>query len=204
MEKVVTHKLIEWGVVERPLVGYPESGDQCLVKSFPNGILIAVIDGLGHGDKASQVAKDAVEAIKDYAHNPVDAIMKRCHEALRGSRGVVMTLVSFNGLDHTMTWLGVGNVEGILLRAKAREGRTRETALLRGGVLGYQIPTLRPMTLPVAQGDTLVLATDGIRSSFSQNIPTNGAPQQIAEHIMTEHSRKTDDALVLVARYLKG
>ena len=35
-----------------------------------------------------------------------------------------------------MTWLGVGNVEGVLLRAALRIAR--ESVLLRGGVAGYQ------------------------------------------------------------------
>jgi serine phosphatase RsbU (regulator of sigma subunit) len=34
--------------------------------------------------------------------------------------------------------------------------------LLRSGVVGYQLPTLRASTLPIAPGDLLIFATDGI------------------------------------------
>ena len=61
-----------------------------------------------------------------------------------------MSLASFNALDGAMTWLGVGNVTGLLLRADAGAERKRESLLLRGGVVGYRLPPLRPVAIPIA------------------------------------------------------
>jgi hypothetical protein len=58
------------------------------------------------------------------------------------------------------------------------------------------------VTLPVARGATLILATDGIRSSFTEDLPPGGSPQRVAQEILDRHWRGTDDALVLVATYL--
>jgi phosphoserine phosphatase RsbX len=203
---------IVWGVAGQSLGGQGESGDQYLVETFPNGALVTVVDGLGHGPRAAAVAKTAVAALKGHAHEPVAALLRRCHKELVGTRGVVMSLASFNVLAGAMTWLGVGNVTGLLLRANAGVERARESLLLRGGVVGYRLPSLRPAVVPVTRGDTLIFATDGLRSSFAQGLINGEAegltlsdpPQRIADHIFAEHGRGTDDALVLVAQYVES
>lgn len=212
--------LIEWGIAARALSKHAESGDQYLVEPFPHGVLVAVIDGLGHGDQAAAVAKTAVSALKEDPAEPVTALLHRCHRKLRQSRGVVMSLASFNGLDHTLTWLGVGNVEGVLLRIDAQRPLpyrepVSESLVLRGGVVGYNLPTLRQSTVRLNPGDILIFVTDGIRSGFVRGLTqhNNSTGQlfnrwmpstQMADHILTHYGRNTDDAMVLVARYLGG
>jgi len=158
--------LIEWAVAARPLHGQGESGDLHLVEPFPNGVLVAVVDGLGHGHEAAIAARTAVATLESYAGEDVVSLVRRCHERLKGTRGVVMTLVRVSAHDRTITWLGVGDVEGLLLRADAWASPAREYVLLRGGVVGEALPPLRASVLPVSQSDTLVLATDGISHGF--------------------------------------
>jgi hypothetical protein len=47
----------------------------------------------------------------------------------------------------------------------------------------------------------VIFVTDGIRSSFEDGIKSGDKPQQIADTIMAQFNRGTDDALVLVVRY---
>ena len=101
-----------------------------------------------------------------------------------------------------MSWAGVGNIEGTLLRADPGEGRPRESVMLVGGVPGHQLPRLRPYDLPVSPGDTLILATDGVRGGYLDLVAVSDPPQQLADQLLAEYGRGTDDALVLVARYL--
>ncbi len=205
MNKVFNGRpVIEWGVVSQPQTGYTESGDRYLGEPFPNGVLTVVIDGLGHGDKAAAVAKTTVATLKDQALHSLNLLFEECHKKLRGTRGVVMSLASFNGPNNTMTWVGVGNVKGFLLRANAAAGPPREGLLLRGGIIGYRMPSLRPVTIPVTGGDTLIFATDGLRSSFAEKLTVGDPPQQIADDIFARYHRGTDDALVLAARYNGG
>lgn len=198
--------LIEWGVAAQAFAGRVESGDQYLIEPFPKGVLVAVVDGLGHSNRAAAVAKAAIVTLKNYAHEPVIPLFKRCHEELRGTRGVVMSLASLNALESpllgTMTWLGVGNVEGLLLRADGEASPACERLVLRGGVVGYKLPTLRPITIPITRGATLIFATDGLRSSFAEGVTHSDTPQQMADHILAHYGRGTDDALVLVTRYI--
>src|SRR5579872_3590146 len=96
--------LIEWGVAMRSLAGQTSSGDRCLVAPLPNGVLIAVIDGLGHGDEAAAVADMAVAALRRYAGEPVTRLLRQCHEALQETRGVVMSLAWLNAENNTLSW----------------------------------------------------------------------------------------------------
>ena len=113
-----------------------------------------------------------------------------------------MSLASCSAVTRTMTWLGVGTVKGVLLCPVGRGDRTRERLLLRGGVVGYNLPTLRPSALPIARGDTLILATDGLRSALVEDLVLGDPPQQMADALLDLHRRGTDDAMVLVARYI--
>lgn len=192
---------IEFGIAAMPLQGESVSGDDYIIKPFQSGVLVAVVDGLGHGHEAAKASGIAIAALDTYVQESIVQLVKHCHDALKGTRGVVMSIAKFNLPDNTLSWLGVGNIECVLLRADKKQVPQHERALLRGGVLGYQLPTLRESTIPVMRGDTLVFATDGIRRGFEEGLKPDEGPQQIADSIMAGFSRGTDDALVLVVRY---
>ena len=113
-----------------------------------------------------------------------------------------MTVASWNGLDGTMTWLGVGNVEGLLFRANPSSAAPCENVMLRGGLVGAQLPELYASVIPISASDMLILASDGIRHDFEQDIVTKASPKRTADHILEKYFKGTDDALVLVARFL--
>jgi hypothetical protein len=186
------------------------SGDAHLVTSFPGGVLVAAVDGLGHGPEAVTAANLAITTLRENAWESVVALLQRCHEQLKGTRGVVMSLASFTMHGGLMTWGGVGDVEGVLLRGAPDADPARESLPLRGGVVGYQLPVVRSTALSVKPEDLLIFATDGIRSSFVEDpllynplirLAKDG-PRQLADHLLAHYGKATDDALVLVARYL--
>jgi len=107
---------LEWGMAGEPLAGQPKSGDLGLVLPFPGGVLIGVLDGLGHGDEAAVAARAAAEVLRAQPDAHVIWLVRQCHEALGETRGVVMSLASFSERYATLTWIGIGNVEGLLLR----------------------------------------------------------------------------------------
>jgi hypothetical protein len=74
--------------------------------------------------------------------------------------------------------------------------------LLRPGIAGDQLPSLRPATLKIQRGDLLLFATDGLREDFADALDTRGSVQEIADRILSEYHRPQDDGLLLVARYL--
>jgi negative regulator of sigma-B (phosphoserine phosphatase) len=194
--------IIEWGDASLTLAGEVESGDKHVVKVFPHGALLAVMDGLGHGKEAAAAANLAARILETADNESLISLLKRCHERLRSTRGVVISLAAFNAVDETMTWVGVGNVEGVLLRVDPAVDPRYETLVLRSGVVGSRLPLLHVTIVPVMRGDTLIFVTDGIRREFTQGLALGDGPQQLADKILGQHAKRTDDALVLVARYV--
>jgi len=192
---------MSWGVAEAPFPNERESGDQYVFQPSAGGILIAAIDGTGHGTEAAAAAKIAAHTLQAFAVESPIALVLRCHEQLRLTRGAIMTLAFAHLADHTLTWLAVGNVEAVLFHT-GRVDRTSERVLLRAGVVGYRLPALRTDVIPLETFDTLVMATDGINPDFADDLALEGSPQQIADSILAKHRRETDDALVVVAQYL--
>jgi len=194
--------LVDWAWAGSALAG--ESGDLHVVVPFAGGVLAALIDGLGHGPEAAAASRAAVPVLREGAAEPVDELMRRCHAALRHTRGAAISLASFDGRSGSMTWASVGNVDCLLLRAPGAVARPDEAISMRGGVVGYQLPPLRLDTLLVEPGDTLVMVTDGIRSDFSVGEDIARPPADCAQAILRRHGKGNDDAHVLVVRYLGG
>ena len=192
--------LAEYGVAKFVLPGQGESGDHHLVCCNQIGILVAALDGIGHGEEAANAAKAAVSILKANAEEPVISLVQRCHEGLRSTRGAVLSLASIDPEHGMMTWLGVGNVQGVLMRAGSKKGTGQEVLLLRAGVVGSQLPALEAAVLPIAKGDTLVFVTDGVRGEFAEGLSALESPQRVADKILKQHCRGNDDALVLVVR----
>lgn len=194
--------VIEWGVAGRPLAGETVSGDLHVVAPFAGGVLAAVIDGLGHGPEAAEAARRAAAVLAAEPDRPIGRLVELCHAALRSSRGAVMTLVAIDAESDRMTWTAIGNVEASLCRAADGATPARESLAPRNGVVGYQTPTTRDVTLPIARGDVLILATDGVGHDFILDPPLQAPAQSYADHLLDRYGKASDDALVLVVRYL--
>lgn len=187
----------------RALRGQPVSGDAGLVQPFENGALIAVIDGLGHGTEAAAASRTALEILEEAdAGAPVTMLIERCHKAMLRTRGSAMALATLHAGDNSMAWTGIGNVDAVLLRRPGGTLRQDMALLNRGGVVGYRMPAPRMSVVPIAPGDLLVFTTDGIGSRFAQSVERDAPPQEIAETVLELYGKPTDDALVLVARWL--
>jgi phosphoserine phosphatase RsbX len=192
--------MFEHGVARFVLPGHSESGDLHLICANRDGILVAAIDGIGHGEEAANAAKLAASILQSYVEEPIISLVERCHEELRLTRGVVLNLAFIDASRGMMTWLGVGNIQGVLMRAGARKGTVQENLLLRGGVVGAQLPPLQATVLPVSSGDTLIFVTDGVRGEFVESLSALESPQRAADRILERYRSGKDDALVVITR----
>jgi serine/threonine protein phosphatase PrpC len=197
------YSLLDWGVAHRAKPGEAETGDHYIVRPTPERTLVAVVDGLGHGAEAAAAASTTVSLLREAgADEPLSALMKRCHAALQRTRGVVMGLATFKRGDNGMQWLGIGNIEGVILRVHSATRPRVHLLLSRGGVVGHLLPALVASTVPLDHADMMVLATDGIRTDFADRLSLGERPQAMADRILAQFAKESDDALVLVARYL--
>ncbi|HET8947336.1 MAG TPA: SpoIIE family protein phosphatase [Candidatus Polarisedimenticolia bacterium] len=192
---------LTWGTAGRTMPGESISGDRAVVQSLlDGGTLLAVFDGAGHGSAAAEAAEAGRSILERHAGLPLVRLFRSCHDGLRGTRGCAMSAVLLNGTGDRLSWIGIGNVEALVWRPDPRALPRQEHLLLRGGLVGCQMPIPFEASRPVRAGDVIVMATDGIRGDFTPLLNNYDPPQRIAERIVERHATAQDDALVLVAR----
>ena len=196
--------IAEWVGVVRPLSGMLECGDRGVVAPFPDGVTLALIDGLGHGPEAALAARVIGSTIERLASLEPTALLARCHAEARSTRGAVIAVARVDARNDTLAWAGVGNVEAVLLRGSLSAGASREALVPRGGVIGTKSPPLHVTTTWIARGDVLVFTTDGIRGGYQSVLSPYLAIDAMVDAVHDEYGKETDDAGVLVARYQGG
>lgn len=193
---------LERGVAGLAIEGEQNSGDLAVFAPYRHGGLVAVIDGLGHGDEAAAASATAAEVIKAHSNDAARPLLERCHQALRKSRGVAMTVVWFDLREKAVWWVGVGNVEARFVRGASVYGERHDSALVLGGVVGYNLPAIRPARTELMRGDAVAFATDGIDPNYAGTLTPHLPAQRLAERIFQQHHKGTDDALAVVVRYV--
>lgn len=202
METASSLHQLDWAVAQRSHPDESVSGDTHVVIPHTRGALIAVIDGCGHGPEAARAAAVAAATLRAQPEGSAQFHLGRCHAALGDSRGAVMTIADYNARQQTLTLCGVGNVETTLFRAAPDAGTPAESSvLLRGGVVGGQLPPLYSSILPVKAGDVLVMVTDGLRPDADREQVLRLSARRLAGLLLDRNFKGNDDALALVVRF---
>lgn len=190
------------GVAPKPVAGETSIGDRFVVQPTLNGLLFAVIEGLGQGAEAARVAEAAVNVLTSQAASDLPSLIESCHARLHGTRGAVMTLGALSQTG-VLRWVGIGNVLGVVVRADPRPFNedAKEFLVGRGGVVGDRLPSYQVASLKLRPGDTVIFATDGIDQAFLFRERLDLEPQPLAERILNTNAINGDDSLVLVVRY---
>ncbi len=184
--------LMKWRAshASRPHPAETANGDIAVVRQEEGALLVAIVDGLGHGIHANAAAATAASFLHTVSLTLSTEIMcRRLHEALRGTRGVAATIVHVAG--DQLHGCGIGNVE-------LRSVGATVSAVLNPGILGVRALRFRAFDAVVSRTARLHLFSDGISSRFDParfaELPLEAACQQILQ----QWSRPTDDASILI------
>jgi hypothetical protein len=175
-------------------------------------VLVAAIDGVGHGPCAAECASMVLESILEHYTEPLSELARACHAAARSSRGTTLALARLFPESFQAEVLGIGDVRMELysdpdVELDPSEGRRGsrspwQTLTVMSGLVGYRIPSqLSPERVALPMGSCLVLATDGI----SGPLPSPGtgerrmeAADAFAARLLAESGRPHDDATAIV------
>lgn len=193
---------LEWSMIRFPKEGESVCGDLHLIKKYRDKALVAVMDGLGHGEKAAYASTRAKHLIKECKNESLINIVDYCHQNLKNTRGVVMSLALVDSWERILTWIGVGNVQGSLLPGENANESDNESIILKQGIVGYNLPSLQASVLPISVDDMLIFTTDGIQNGYIDKIDAGTDPEKIVEYIASNYIKKSDDALILAARFV--
>jgi len=189
---------MKYGIFHQTAVGEKFNGDAYLIKEYDQSVLLAAVDGLGHGLHAHEAAQAAINHIKKNYRTPLDELMWGCHRELVKTRGAVIGLVRINFTTMFVDWVGVGNVILQIIR-----GHKSIRPISVNGIVGINLRRLKPDTVEYTQSDLLLLFTDGISDSrgilkFLQT--SNSGPQALANDLGNNFSKRHDDATMIVAQ----
>lgn len=182
------------GSASRPASGQTACGDVSVVIPIAEGTLICLADGLGHGPEARAVAEAACRHARAHAAEPLDATLRGMDAALAGTRGAAVSLLALLPTTRRARFIGVGNVE---LRALARARIAPPTS---PGIVGRRLPPVRVWEYPLAEGDVLVLLTDGISGRFELDALAHLEPPALAEEVVRQHRKSHDDACCVAVK----
>ena len=183
--------------LSRPKSGEEANGDAYLVESYESGageekVLIAVVDGLGHGKGAEVASKTAIDFIRAHKYLPLKEMVKSLHIALIGTRGVVIGISEVSIPDDKLSYIGIGNISSQIVNDKERYHLTS-----MNGVLGWNLRRIKEFKYDFQSG-WLVMNTDGIGRFHAYDYISTDL-HAMALKIVQEHGKDDDDATIVIA-----
>ena len=177
--------------VSLPKTGEKRCGDTVVIREEDGTALLSVIDALGHGPAAADVADRGRAFLGTVPlSKSVLSIVEGLHDALRGTRGAAaMCCVLRAG---RVEGCGVGNVE---LRVLA----SRVPVILTPGILGVSLNRTRVFEGPIAAGARFIMFSDGISPRMELDRYEKLAVEPACKTMMERYRRPHDDATLLVA-----
>jgi negative regulator of sigma-B (phosphoserine phosphatase) len=185
---------LKTGGFSRPYKGLSICGDSFLVEQHNGTVLAAVIDGLGHGYESSVAAERATEVIRESADLSVGAILRRCHEALRVTRGAAVGILKIEE-GGAGEFCGIGNIE-----VQALNG-TPPSVFCLAGIVGHNLRTSKVMPVAMKPGDIYCLMSDGISTRGNLKACLPGEPETVARRIVEHWGKDHDDATAVILAY---
>lgn len=191
------------GSIKRSFKDDKHCGDQFGHWQKDHLTLLCITDGLGHGKQAEKAAKSALSYVASHTADSLPDIFSGCNRAIRDTRGVAMGIALIDKKTQTLTYAGIGNTRILILRSADSGAANRKTQYLKSnfGIVGGGYKHLLPETIQFMPGDRVIMYTDGVK----ELIDLSGYKEyqiidagNLAERIIEDWGRTTDDAAVLV------
>ncbi|WXG47235.1 MAG: ATP-binding protein [Candidatus Atabeyarchaeum deiterrae] len=165
------------------------------MKEWNEQTLLAVIDGLGHGEDAAVASTKARQYVLENHTRDVEQIVSGLHTHLHGTRGVVAGIVRIDRIAHRLIFCGIGNIDVSIVA----EPPMHPTSL--NGILGANARKIMKFGYTYDTLRMVILHSDGVSARFSlSDYPLlYEQPQFVAERILGEWGNRNDDATIVIA-----
>ena len=191
---------VDYHLVKRALtLKETDCGDTGVIQEFNGQCFLALVDVLGHGSEAHDVALSAQKYLEQNYRQELIDVMEGLHTSLRGTRGAVAALCRLDTGTGKLIYVGIGNITVRVL------GPRNYRLVSRDGIVGYMMSTPKEQTLKLFAGDVLVMYSDGIKEHFQLSESPGmltGTAKSIAVGLLKQFGKKNDDASCIVLKYL--
>jgi anti-sigma regulatory factor (Ser/Thr protein kinase) len=176
-----------------------DCGDGYRTRKTQSGLMVLFADGLGHGP----LAKLAVDTAADFfmtctETDPVD-IIRKLHENIRKTRGLVGTVGVFDTNINELRFCGVGNIH-----SRFYTGIESRNFMSYNGTIGLNIPnSIHTSRVVLEKNQHLILCSDGIQTRWDLGRYPGifkFSTMVLAASIYKDFTRRNDDASVLIAK----
>ncbi len=189
----------EIGTVVLPKPGETACGDGYAVVETAAHVKLFLGDGLGHGPLAETAVQRAVGAFRQSDALSPAALLTDIHKAVKGTRGLVGTVVVYDRAARIWQLCGVGNVSVRISHALGSTGYASHN-----GIIGSNIPSrLVDQSIAADAGEHVILYSDGLNNRWDINSYTSlfkYDPSVLVAALYKDQARRTDDVSVVVGR----
>lgn len=189
---------LDYFLAVRPLAGEIGCGDAGIIKEFDNKAFIGIVDVLGHGENADEIAMICADFLEKNYRQDLLEMMGGLHQQIKGSRGAVVGLCLLVLKTGELTFVGMGNI------AARKFSYSNGRIIPRSGIIGYTMRHLREEKMTLTDGDVLVLHTDGVKEHFDlEDYPELlvDDAEIVANHSINQFGRAEDGACCIALRY---
>ena len=190
---------IDYHLLKRALTGWEnECGDIGVIHTDDKSCFLGLVDVLGHGKKAYDIAIFAKQYLMENYQLDLIDMMNGLHLHLKGTLGAVAALCRINLINGVMRYVGVGNISTRLYPNSPMK------FIPKDGIIGYLMTSPKEQIASLYPGDILILSSDGVKENFDlANYPTllTGNAQTIATNLMDNLGKGNDDSSCIVLRY---
>ena len=187
------------GVVRVPKHGEAACGDDWGITVDEGGrAMVAVADGLGHGQSAADASRRAVDVAVDRSGDQPAMIVAQVHAALRSTRGAALAIAAIETTGTSVRYSGLGNISASLVSP----GETK-SLVSYGGIAGHEARKIQEFAYDWPAGALLVMHSDGLSGRWDLTRYPGLAirdPSVVAGVLYRDYSRGRDDSLVVVVR----
>ncbi len=183
-----------------PRLGEVVCGDDCVIRLESQRVILALIDGAGHGAEARAVTDAALRLLSRVPmETESDAAMNQLHAHLHGTPGAAaaVAVLSLVGECWAGSYIAVGDISLAVVSSQSR------LLPVTDGVVGYAMHTAHPVSLRLNPGELLLMASDGVDHHFLDEAAPGKLPPNAldaARKIVFNHQRDHDDSSCLVFR----
>jgi anti-sigma regulatory factor (Ser/Thr protein kinase) len=189
---------LSFGSVTRPHPAMKANGDAFVIKQWGTHALVGVIDAVGHGELAYQVAQTTRQYLENHFDQSMLHLFRGVTRACRGTRGVVMALARFDWAQSKLTFAAIGNIE-----ARVFGSMDPMSFITRRGIIGVNAPNPVVLEHTWEPRYIMVLHSDGLRTRWRwEDFPNfaEAPAQRIAHRLVTTLARADDDATAVVVK----
>ncbi|MDY8110778.1 ATP-binding protein [Fulvimarina sp. 2208YS6-2-32] len=182
-----------------PMPGFDAGGDAFAIRPGKHSTMVMLMDVLGHGPTAAEVASTGLKAFDVAGSKSLEDIERQVADALSGSRGAAALIVEIPHAAGKLRAMGLGNVRGSIHTSDGNQYGIPS----QPGILGAATRRPRPTEHDWSDDAMLILSTDGLKSSPRVPEPRSLFFREsgiIAATLYKLRRRGSDDAGIVVVR----